>query len=58
MPEMRGRLVSSFLEHFFGEYVGVGFTASLEVRAAPRARRPAPPCDATRRDGTLLHWNT
>ena len=32
VPEMRGRLVSSFLSHFFDEYVDYGFTAGLEDR--------------------------
>ena len=30
VPETRGRLVSSFLSHFFAEYVDYGFTAELE----------------------------
>ena len=30
--ETRGRLVSSFLSHFFGDYVDCGFTAGLEDR--------------------------
>ena len=30
VPETRGRLVSSFLSHFFAEYVDYGFTAGLE----------------------------
>ena len=30
VPETRGRLVSSFLSHFFDEYVDYGFTAGLE----------------------------
>jgi DNA topoisomerase-1 len=30
IPETRGRLVSSFLSHFFSEYVDYGFTAELE----------------------------
>ena len=30
IPETRGRLVSSFLSHFFSEYVNYGFTAELE----------------------------
>ena len=32
IPETRGRLVSSFLAHFFDEYVDYGFTAGLEDR--------------------------
>ena len=32
VPETRGRLVSSFLSHFFGDYVDYGFTAGLEDR--------------------------
>ena len=30
IPETRGRMVSSFLTHFFDEYVDYGFTAGLE----------------------------